>query len=192
MISCESSSHWSKRCNFKLRTTVKMGWPLYPNVLRTCYSTKLNKISAGLTTLNFRSISLQLSDSFHLHKLLSVWVHSTHSKTKPPPPVCECFLISLDEAPVCLLSIHLFTTHTTSCTRHRGKLGPRQFTVLSLLCSNVTISRNQSSSQSILNKYIFTVNLTSWFYTIPLQSVELLAIHFDMCISLCVCVQLPY
>lgn len=49
--------------------------------------------------------------------------------------------------------------HTLRLVRDTGVSSDQgQFTVLSLLCSNVTISRNQISSLSILNKYIFTVN----------------------------------
>lgn len=64
------------------------------------------------------------------------------TQTKPRSTISAkiVLVISLDMVPVCLLSIHLFTTHTTSCTQHMGKLG--QFTALSLLCSSVTISRN--------------------------------------------------
>lgn len=52
--------------------------------------------------------------------------------------------------------LYIYLQHNTSCTQHRGKLRPRRFAGLALLCSDVTISRNQISSLSVLNKYIFT------------------------------------
>lgn len=99
-----------------------------------CIKSELNKMSAG--TLTFK----------------------VPATTPTPHFIClirERFLISIDEAPVCLLSIHLFTTHNTSCTQNRGKLRPRRFAVLTLLCSNVTISRNQISCLSVLNIHIY-------------------------------------
>lgn len=54
-------------------------------------------------------------------------------------------------------TLYIYLQHATRLVRNTGgKLGPRRFTVLSLLCSDVRISRNQLSSLSVLNKYIFT------------------------------------
>lgn len=69
-----------------------------------------------------------------------------------PPSICYLVLMRC----LYVFFLYIYLQHNNAYTRHRGKLGPRRFTVLSLLCSDVTISRNQISSQSGLNKYIFT------------------------------------
>lgn len=122
-----------------------------------CIESKLNKMSAGILTFEVPATTRLIG---------------------------EASLISADEVPVCLLSIHLFTTHNTSCTRHRGKLRPRRFAVLSLLCSDVTISRNQISCLSVLNKYIFTCHLTapSQSQTAPFQIDRAAVYSWSICV----------
>ena len=56
-----------------------------------------------------------------------------------------------------LLSIHIFTTYT-KCHMHTEPQTKDSSLNFSLHCSNVTMSRNQTSSSSVLNNYIFTVH----------------------------------
>lgn len=81
----------------------------------------------------------------------------------------------------------IYNTHTLHIVRDTGvSLDQGQFIVFSLVCSNATISKNQNSSLSIKDKYIFTDHSrpTFKFYILRLLMVELFAIQLDMCFVL--------
>lgn len=95
-------------------------------------------------------------------------------------------------------ALYMYLQHTLGLVRDTGVSLDQDTSLYSLYCcSNVTICRNQRSSRSILNKYIFTLNSTSWFQTNaatqlfplpppPYRRVELLC-HSLGYVCCCVC-----
>lgn len=93
-----------------------------------------------------------------------VWVSAPTYNTKAPP------LDSWRKVPksvqmrrLYVYALYMYLQHTLGLVRDTGVSLDQDTSLYSLyFCSNVTICRNQSSSRSRLNKYIFTVNLPSW------------------------------
>lgn len=75
--------------------------------------------------------------------------------------------------------------HNTGVSLDQGPLA-----VLSLYFVPLSVEIKWAVCQYWTKTYLqLSQMLTSWFYTISLLIVELLAIHVDICISWCVCVQ---
>lgn len=118
---------------------------------------------------------------------------STHPQHKKLLPWSVKVPKSVQMRRLYVYALYMYLQHTLGLVRDTGVSLDQDTSLYSLyFCSNLTIRRNQSSSRSRLNKYIFTLNLPAWPPPPPLGELSCFAIQLDMCVAVCVCVQSPY